>query len=143
MKTFVPKVTDIKRAWFLVDATNKPLGRLAVRIANLLRGRGKTIYAAHVDTGDFVVVVNAAQVKLTGRKDEKKLYWTYTGFRGGQKSTTAAALRERHPTRMIEHAVKGMLPKNHMSREVIKRLKVYAGNEHPHAAQAPQAIEIM
>jgi large subunit ribosomal protein L13 len=140
MKTFVPKPSDIQRAWHLVDAAGQPLGRLAVIIANLLRGRTKAIYTPHVDTGDFVVVTNAAQVKLTGRKNTQKTYWSYSGYRGGRKTVTAAVMRQRHPERIIEKAVRGMLPDTHTRRLQMKRLKVYAGAEHPHAAQAPQPI---
>ena len=141
-KTTLPNLDDIRRVWYVVDAGGKPLGRLAVKVANLLRGRNKPIYTPHIDTGDFVIVTNARDVKLTGTKDTKKVYHRYTGYRSGNKDTPAARLRERHPEQMIEHAVKGMLPRNHMSREVIKRLKVYAGAEHPHAAQAPQPFKV-
>lgn len=139
MKTFVPKSSDVRRAWHVVDAAGQPLGRLSVKIANLLRGRGKRIYTPQVDVGDFVVVVNAAKVKLTGRKEEQKTYMRFTGYRGGAYEVTAAALREKHPERLIEYAVSGMLPKNHLSRGIFKRLKVYADEKHPHAAQAPRA----
>ena len=142
MKTFLPKAADLQRTWFLVDAANQPVGRLAVRIANLLRGRGKPIFTPHIDTGDFVVVVNAEKVALTGRKEEQKLYWRHSRYRGGRTTMTAAQVRARQPARLVEQAVKGMLPKSHLSREVIKRLKLYAGTEHPHAAQQPKAIEL-
>lgn len=136
MKTFVPESKDIRREWHLVDAAGQPLGRLAVKIANLLRGRVKPIYTPHVDTGDFVVVINAAQVKLTGRKETLKQYKTFTGFRNGLNHTPAATLRATHPERMIEHAVKGMLPRNHLARDMFKRLKVYGGDAHPHRGVA-------
>jgi large subunit ribosomal protein L13 len=142
MKTSLPKQSEIKRGWFLVDAADKPLGRLAVQVANLLRGRNKPLFTPHIDTGDFVVVTNAGKVKLTGTKATKKVYWRYTGFRGGQKTTSIGAMRERHPERIVEKAVKGMLPRNNLSRTIFKRLKVYAGAEHPHAAQAPQPAEL-
>jgi len=132
MKTFVPEPKDIQRNWYLVDANGKTLGRLAVKIANLLRGRIKPIYTPNVDTGDFVVVINAAQVKLTGRKETLKQYKTYTGFRNGLYHTSAATLRATKPERIIEHAVKGMLPRNHIARKMFKRLKVYGGDTHPH-----------
>ena len=138
MKTFVPESKDIRREWHLVDAAGQPLGRLAVKIANLLRGRVKPIYTPHVDTGDFVVVINAAQVKLTGRKETLKQYKTFTGFRNGLHHTPAATLRATHPERMIEHAVKGMLPKTKLGRAMFKKLFVYAGAEHPHQAQKPE-----
>jgi large subunit ribosomal protein L13 len=142
MKTTLPKQSEISREWYVVDAAGQPLGRLAVKIANLLRGRGKPTFTPHIDTGDFVVVTNAAQVKLTGSKDVKKTYWRYTGFRGGQKSTTVAMMRTRHPERIVQKAVQGMLPDNHMSRAIVKRLKVYAGTAHPHAAQTPKPINL-
>ncbi len=141
-KTTLPKPGDIKRTWYVVDAAGKPLGRLAVKVANLLRGRNTPLYTPHIDTGNFVIVTNARDVKLTGTKDVQKVYHRYTGFRSGNKDTSAAMVRERHPERLVEHAVKGMLPHNTMSRTVIKRLKVYAGADHPHVAQAPKMIEI-
>lgn len=140
MKTFVPKKEDIKRTWYLVDANGKTLGRLAVKIANVLRGRTKAIYTPHVDTGDYVVVINADKVKLTGRKETQKVYMTYTGFRGGHYSTSVASLRATNPAAIIEHAVKGMLPHNNLSRDMFKRLKVYAGEQHPHKAVTLSAI---
>jgi large subunit ribosomal protein L13 len=144
MKTTLPKTPkDSDRAWLLVDADEKPLGRLSTRIADVLRGKNKPTFAPHVDTGDFVVVVNAEKVKLTGRKNDQKTYKRYSGYRGGLKETKASVMRETHPERMIELAVKGMLPKNNLSRTVIKRLKVYAGDKHPHAAQNPQSVELL
>lgn len=132
MKTFVPETKDIQRNWYLVDANGKTLGRLAVKIANLLRGRIKPIYTPNIDTGDFVVVLNAAKVKLTGRKETIKQYKTFTGFRNGLYHTSAATLRATNPERIIEHAVKGMLPHNKIARKMFKRLKVYGGETHPH-----------
>jgi large subunit ribosomal protein L13 len=142
MKTTLPVESEIKRAWHLVDATDKPAGRLAVQITELLRGKGKVDYAPHIDMGDFVVVINASKVKLTGSKEENKLYQTYTGFPGGLKKVKASAVRSKDPTYIITHAVKDMLPKNHMSRKVFERLKVYSGAEHPHTAQKPQASAV-
>jgi large subunit ribosomal protein L13 len=142
MKTSLPVASEIQRKWYVVNAAGKPLGRLSVKIANLLRGRGKPMFAAHIDTGDFVVVTNARDIKLTGSKPEKKTYVRYTGNRSGKKSTTFAMMNERHPERVIEKAVRGMLPHNHLSRQISKRLKVYAGADHPHVAQAPTTIEI-
>ncbi len=142
VKTTLPATSDIERTWHLVDAEDKVLGRLAVKIANVLRGRDKPIYTPHIDTGDFVVVINAEKVKLTGRKDEQKMYQRYSGYRGGQKETKAADLRAKHPERLIQFAVKGMLPKNALCRQAFKRLKVYAGTGHPHEAQDPQAMEL-
>ena len=142
MKTTLPEEpTNEERQWFLVDAADKPLGRLATSVADILRGKVKPDFTPHLDTGDFVVVINAEKVKLTGRKEEKKLYRRYSGYRGGLKETPASVMRARHPDRMISLAVKGMLPKNKLSRGIFRRLKVYAGEEHPHAAQAPRAIE--
>ncbi|HBA84033.1 MAG TPA: 50S ribosomal protein L13 [Verrucomicrobia bacterium] len=142
MKTTLPVESEIKRAWHLIDATDKPAGRLAVQIAELLRGKGKIDYAPHIDMGDFVVVINASKVKLTGNKEEGKLYQTYSGFAGGLKKVKAGAVRSRNPAYIITHAVKDMLPKNHMSRIVFERLKVYAGTDHPHTAQKPQVVAV-
>ncbi|MEI8350792.1 MAG: 50S ribosomal protein L13 [bacterium] len=142
MKTSLPKESEIQRSWYIVDAAGKPLGRMAVKIANLLRGRDKATFTNHIDTGNFVVVINAKDVKLTGSKDSKKLYERYTGFRSGHKTTTVAMMRERHPDRIISKAVEGMLPGNHMSLKIIKRLKVFAGAEHTHAAQNPKVVEL-
>jgi len=143
MKTSLPKESDIQRTWYLVNASGKPLGRLAVKIANLLRGRGKPIYTPHLDTGDFVIVTHAKEVKLTGSKETKKIYWTHSRYRGGRKEYTAATIRERHPERMVMKAVTGMLPDNAMSRKIATRLKVYPGASHPHASQAPKPIELI
>ena len=139
MKTFVPKHPGENRAWRVVDAADKPLGRLSVTIANALRGKDRPTFTPEVDTGDFVVVVNAAKVKLTGNKEEQKIYQTYSGHRSGQKIMTAAQVREKNPERLIKHAVKGMLPKNNIAGDMMKRLKVYADADHPHAAQKPVA----
>ena len=143
MKTFVPKNPGEIRDWLLVDVADKPLGRIAVEISNSLRGKGKPTFTPHVDTGDFVVVINAEKVKLTGKKEELKLYQSYSGYRGGLKKVPASFVRERHPERMIMKAVKGMLPKNNLSRTILKRLKVYSGSEHPHAAQDPKIVELV
>ena len=143
MKSTVAKNPGKDREWLVVDADGKPLGRLAAKIADVLRGKNKPTFTPQVDTGDFVVVINAEKVKLTGRKEEQKLYKRYSGWRGGLKETTAAAVRERHPDRMVRHAVKGMLPKNHLSRQVFRRLKVYAGSDHPHTAQQPKTVELL
>ena len=141
MKTFVPKEADIQRDWFVVDATDKPAGRLAVVIANVLRGRNKPTYTPHVDTGAFVVVVNADKIKLTGNKEENKIYQDYSGYSSGRTETKAKDIRERNPERIIVQAVKGMLPTNRLSRQTIKRLKVYTGAEHPHTAQQVKELE--
>lgn len=142
MTTSIPKVGDTNRAWVLVDAQDKPLGRLAVGIANVLRGRHKPIYTRHVDTGDFVVVINAEKVKLTGKKEKQKEYARYSGYRSGLKTITASVMRERHPERLILLAVKGMMPRNSLNRAAFKRLKVYAGGKHPHEAQNPQPAKL-
>lgn len=135
MKTFVPKEADVVREWFVVDAAGKTTGRLAVVIADVLRGRNKPTYTPHVDTGAFVVVVNAEKIKLSGSKEDKKIYQDYSGYSSGLTETTAKDIRAKHPERIITQAVKGMLPANRMCRQTIKRLKVYAGSEHPHSAQ--------
>ncbi|WP_372808009.1 50S ribosomal protein L13 [Pontiella sp.] len=142
MKTFMPKEADIKREWLVVDATDKPAGRLAVVIADALRGRDKPTYTPHVDTGAFVVVVNCEKIKLTGNKDSKKIYQDYTGYSSGLNETTAKEVREKHPERIITQAVKGMLPANRQSRQTMTRLKVYAGAEHPHAAQQVKELAL-
>jgi len=140
MKTTIPRAEDVRRSWLLMDAADQALGRLAVKIADRLRGKHKPTYTPHVDTGDFVVVINAAQVKLTGKKDDQKIYADYSGYRGGLKEIKASVMRARNPERMIYDAVKRMLPRNKLMREVFQRLKVYAGDTHPHAGQGPQPI---
>ena len=142
MRSFIAKDPGADRDWYVVDATGKSLGRVAVGIANILRGRNKPTFTPHVDTGDFVVVVNAEKVKLTGRKEEQKVYQRYSGYRGGLKETPAGVVRQRHPDRLIRMAVKGMLPKNNLSRRAFSRLKVYAGETHPHEAQKPEPVEV-
>jgi large subunit ribosomal protein L13 len=140
MKTTQPKESEVKHEWYLIDATDKPAGRLAVEVCRLLRGRGKVDYTPHMDMGDFVVVTNAAKIGLSGSKEEKKTYAKYTRYQGGYTETTAAAMRAKKPEFILIHAVKGMLPKNHLSRKLIKRLKIYPGAEHPHVAQNPTVI---
>jgi len=142
MKTFVPKDPGTDRQWFVIDADGLPVGRLGVKIANVLRGKEKPTFSHHVDTGDFVVVVNAEKVKLSGNKEEQKKYIRYTGYRGGQREVTADVMRERHPDRIVKAAVKGMLPKNNLSRQMFRRLKVYAGTVHPHEAQKPSTLTL-
>lgn len=137
------KPAEVERRWYVVDATDQVLGRLATRIASILRGKHKPIFTPHVDTGDFIVVVNAARVRLTGNKREAKTYYRHTGWPGGLKSTTAAKVLDgAHPERVIEAAVRGMLPKNHLGRQMFSKLKVYAGAEHPHAAQKPEVLPL-
>ncbi len=143
MKTFIPKESDIERKWYTVDATGKPVGRLAAEISNVLRGKNKTTYTPHVDTGDFVVVLNAEKVRLTGNKESDKVYTRYSGYSNGLKIDTAAEVRAKHPARILEHAVKGMMPKGALGRKMYKRLKVYAGTDHPHGAQQPQMVDMI
>lgn len=140
MKTLVPKVNLDQRKWHVVDAEGAVLGRLAGQIANILRGKDKPIYTPHLDTGDFVVVVNAEKVRLTGKKETAKTYMSYSGWKGGEKYRTVPQLRERHPERLIMHAVKGMIPKNRLGRVLLTKLKVYKGPNHPHSAQQPQSL---
>ncbi len=142
MKTFMPKEADIQHEWLVVDATDKPAGRLAVVIADALRGRDKPTYTPHVDTGAFVIVINAEKIKLTGNKEEKKIYQDYSGFNSGLKETKAKDIREKNPERIITQAVKGMLPANRQARQTLKRLKVYAGASHPHTAQQAKPLEL-
>lgn len=141
-KTFTPTPADIKREWFLVDATDQTLGRLASDVANILRGKHKPTYAPHMDGGDFVVIVNAEKVAVTGNKALQKLYYRHSGFPGGLSELSFEQMRERYPERIIEAAVRGMIPKNRLGRQILTKLKVYAGNDHPHAAQKPQPLEI-
>ena len=142
MKTYVPKQDQITREWWLVDATGMTLGRLATEVATKLHGKHKPTFTPFLDTGDHVVVVNAEKVVLTGRKLETKLYRRYSGYPGGLKEVTAAKMQEKFPERLIEFAVKGMLPKGPLGRKMFRKLKVYAGEEHPHRAQSPQPLEI-
>ena len=135
MKTYSPKAKDIEREWWVIDATDKTLGRIATQIAKLLMGKHKPIYAPHIDTGDYVVVINAAKVKVTGEKAEQKIYYRHSGYPGGLKSQRFEELFGKDPSRVIELAVKGMLPHNRLGRAMFKKLKVYPGNEHPHQAQ--------
>ena len=140
MKTTQPIESEVKHAWHLIDATDKPAGRLAVEVCRLLRGRHKPDYTPHIDSGDFVVVINSAKIGLTGTKEEKKVYEKYTRYQSGYFETPAGVMRQKNPNYILWHAVRGMLPKNHLSRELIKRLKIYPGAEHPHGAQNPQPI---
>ena len=142
MKTYVAKPSDRQRDWYVVDAEGQTLGRLATRIADALRGKRKPEYTPHVDTGDFIVVVNAEKIHVTGNKLEQKTYWRHSGYPGGIKSRTLAEMLERRPEEVIRKAVKGMLPRNRLARQQLTKLKVYAGPEHPHAAQQPKPMEI-
>ena len=141
-KTFSQKPAEVKREWFLVDASELPLGRLATIIANKLIGKSKPTYTPHVDGGDYVVVINAAQVVVTGDKETGKIYYRHSGFPGGIKDATLAEVREKFPERIIEAAVQGMLPKNKLSADRMGRLKVFAGSEHAHTAQTPKKVEV-
>ena len=142
MRTFVPKKDDINHAWYVVDASEQVLGRLSTTVARLLRGKHKPEFTPGLDTGDFVIVVNAARVKMTGNKWEDKNYYRHSGDPGHLKQRTARELRDLHPERLIRFAVWGMLPKNRLGRRIFKKLKVYAGPEHPHQAQQPQPIKV-
>jgi large subunit ribosomal protein L13 len=142
MKTYVATPADRQRDWYVVDAEGQTLGRLATRIADTLRGKRKPEYTPHVDTGDFVVVVNAEKIRVTGKKLEQKRYWRHSGYPGGIKSRTLAEMLDRRPEEVIRKAVKGMLPRNRLARRQLTKLKVYAGPDHPHAAQKPQQMEI-
>jgi large subunit ribosomal protein L13 len=142
MKTFSAKTHEVKRDWYVVDASDKVLGRLATEIARRLRGKHKAEYTPHVDTGDYIIVTNAEKVTVTGRKFKNKMYHHHSGFPGGIKSTSFDKLQKKNPIRIIELAVKGMLPKNPLGREMYRKLKVYAGDEHPHTAQQPKQLEI-
>jgi large subunit ribosomal protein L13 len=142
MKTYQANAQDRERGWQIVDAEGKTLGRLATQIANVLRGKNKPTYTPHVDVGDFVIVVNAEKVAVTGDKREKKLYWRHSGYPGGIRSRTLGDLLEKRPEEVIRKAVKGMLPRNRLARQQLRKLKVYAGPEHPHQAQKPQQLEV-
>lgn len=142
MKTFSAKSHEVKRDWFVIDATDLVLGRLASACAHRLRGKHKTIYTPHVDTGDYIVVINAEKIKVTGAKATDKKYHTHSGYPGGLSTTTFGKMQDRFPGRALEKAVKGMLPKGPLGYAMIKKLKVYAGDQHDHAAQQPQALTI-
>lgn len=140
MKTYMPNPTQVERKWYVVDAEGQTLGRLASEIAKVLRGKNKAIYTPHADCGDFVIVVNAEKVKVTGRKLDQKIYYHHSDYVGGMKETTLKKMLEKHPERVVEHAVKGMLPKGPLGRDMYKKLFVYAGPDHKHAAQKPEAL---
>jgi large subunit ribosomal protein L13 len=142
MKTYNAKPGEIQRDWYLVDAEGKTLGRIATQIADRLRGKGKTSFTPHVDTGDFVVVINAEKIALTGNKLQDKEYYAFSGYPGGLRTTKAVDMLNRKPTHLVEHAVRGMLPKNPLGKKMATKLKVYAGAEHPHTAQRPQPLPV-
>lgn len=141
MKSYMAKAEEVQRKWYVIDAEDKVLGRLSTEITTILTGKNKPIYTPHVDTGDFVIVINADKVKMTGNKLEQKTHFTHSGYPGGDKHTPYKEIMEKHPERIIEYAVKGMLPKSSLGRNMYRKLKVYAGSEHPHEAQTPEAYE--
>ncbi|HNQ72499.1 MAG TPA: 50S ribosomal protein L13 [Verrucomicrobiota bacterium] len=141
MKTHLPKVNLNERQWHVIDAEGAVLGRLAVQVADILRGKNKPVYTPHLDAGDFVVVINAEKVRLTGKKETAKEYMTYSGWKGGEKYTTVEQLRAKQPEQLIHRAVKGMIPKNRLGRVLLTKLKVYKGDKHPHSAQRPAALK--
>ena len=140
MKTYLPKVNLDQRKWHVIDAEGAVLGRLAVQVADLLRGKNKPVFTPHLDAGDFVVVINAEKVALTGKKETQKRFMSYSGWKGGEKYTSVAQVRARHPEKLITHAVRGMVPKNRLGRVLMTKLKVYKGSAHPHAAQQPAPL---
>ncbi|MGA2865763.1 MAG: 50S ribosomal protein L13 [Verrucomicrobiota bacterium] len=140
MKTYLPRVKLEERKWHVIDADGAVLGRLAAQVANILRGKNKPVYTPHLDTGDFVVVINAEKVLVTGKKETGKKFMAYSGWKGGEKFTSVAQVRARHPEKLITHAVRGMIPKNRLGRVLLTKLKVYRGNQHPHAAQKPEPL---
>ncbi len=142
VKTYVTKPDEVEREWFVVDASGKTLGRLATEVARILRGKHKPIYSPMIDVGDYVIVVNAEKVRVTGRKLTQKFYYRHSGYPGGFKQVSLRDMLARHPTRVIEYAVWGMLPKNALGRRMFKKLKVYAGPDHPHQAQNPKSLEL-
>ena len=142
MKTFMAKPENIKRDWYVIDAEGQTLGRLATKVATVLRGKNKAIYTPNVDCGDYVIIINASKVKLTGNKLDQKMYYNHSGYTGGLRERTAKVMLEKYPEEMVERAVKGMLPHNRLGRQMYKKLFVYEGNEHPHAAQQPKEIKV-
>ncbi|MEM1441849.1 MAG: 50S ribosomal protein L13 [Verrucomicrobiota bacterium] len=142
MKTFSAKAEEIDRKWYVIDAENQVLGEVAVAAARLLRGKDKPLFTSHVDCGDFVVVINADKVRVTGNKEQQKIYTSYSGYVGGQKRESVEKVRERRPELLVERAVNGMIPHNRLGRQIMKKLKVYAGSEHPHEAQQVETFEI-
>jgi large subunit ribosomal protein L13 len=142
MKTYMAKPADVDKKWYVVDAAGKTLGRLATAVADTLRGKRKPTFTPHVDTGDFVIVINAEKIHVTGRKAEQKEYDSYSGYRSGLRVRTFKEVQSKHPERIIEHAVRGMLPRSTLGRAILRKLKVYAGPEHPHEAQKPQPLEV-
>jgi large subunit ribosomal protein L13 len=142
MKTFSAKAEEITRKWYLIDAQNQVLGEVAEKAAVLLRGKNKPIFTPHVDCGDYVVIINAEKVRLTGKKEDQKTYSTFSGYVGGQKVETVRQVRRRHPELILERAVRGMIPHNRLGRDIYRKLKVYSGSEHPHEAQNPETVTL-
>ena len=142
MKSYIAKPAEVERKWYVIDAEDKTLGKIASEVASILRGKKKPIYTPHVDTGDYVIVINAEKVRVTGKKEEQKIYKSHSGYPGGLKETTLRELRAKKPEEIIRHAVKGMMPNGKLGRQMYKKLKVYAGPEHEHAAQKPEVLDI-
>ena len=142
MKTYLPKVNLDERKWHVIDADGAVLGRLAVQVADMLRGKNKPVFTPHLDAGDFVVVINAEKVRVTGNKETDKTFMTYSGWKGGEKYRSVTEMRAKHPEKLITHAVKGMIPKNRLGDQLLTKLKVYKGDKHPHAAQQPSPLAI-
>ncbi len=142
MKTHLPKVNLDQRKWHVIDANGAVLGRLAAQVADILRGKNKPVFTPHLDAGDFVVVINAEKVVVSGKKETQKEFMTYSGWKGGEKYTSVAQVRAKHPEKLITHAVRGMVPKNRLGRVLMTKLKVYKGDQHPHSAQQPQALTV-
>jgi large subunit ribosomal protein L13 len=142
MKTFSAKASEIQRQWWIIDAKDQILGQVAVKAATLLRGKEKAIFTPHVDTGDFVIVINAEKVRVTGKKEDQKSYMSFSGFVGGHKTENLGSRRARHPELLVERAVRGMIPHNRLGRSVYTKLKVYCGERHPHSAQQPQTVAL-
>jgi large subunit ribosomal protein L13 len=143
MKTHLPTINPDQKKWHIIDANGAVLGRLAAQVADVLRGKNKPVYTPHLDAGDFVVVINAEKVRLTGNKENAKMFMSYSGWKGGEKFTSVAQVRARQPERLIMHAVKGMIPKNRLGSVLLTKLKVYKGSEHPHSAQQPAALQLI
>ena len=141
MKTYLPKINVDQRKWHVIDADGVVLGRLAVQVADILRGKNKPVFTPHLDAGDFVVVINAEKVTVTGKKETQKEFMSYSGWKGGERFRTVAEIRAKHPEKLITHAVRGMVPKNRLGRVLMTKLKVYKGNQHPHAAQQPATLK--
>ncbi|RIK39493.1 MAG: 50S ribosomal protein L13 [Chloroflexi bacterium] len=141
-KTFMPRISEVERDWFVVDATGLTVGRLATQVSSILRGKHKAIYVPHQDVGDHVIVVNAEKVRLTGRKEDQKLYYRHSGYPGGFRTTGFRDMQRQHPERIIEKAVRGMVPHTNLGREQLKKLHVYAGPNHPHAGQQPKVLDL-